>query len=106
MLPVSSVPVYFCYQGIVLSGTSSRVLPVSRSRGPSGPRPLLLPLFTGVRGIVILRTSPFGDSQKFAARNSHMAFADRHRVCRPTERSGRQRQRSAAERGLFVQPEE
>src|ERR671920_850168 len=83
MFPVSSVPVYFCYQGIVLSGTSSRVLPVSRSRGPSGPRPLLLPLFTGVRGIEILRTSPFGHSPKFAARNSHLAFADRHRVCRP-----------------------
>src|SRR5918994_2424864 len=106
MFPVSSVPVYFCYQGIVLSGTSSRVLPVSRSRGPSGPRPLLLPLFTGVRGIVILRTSPFGHSPKFAARNSHMAFADRHRICRPRDRPDRQRRPSAAERGLFVQPGE
>jgi len=30
-----------------------------------GLRPFLLPLFTGVRGIGILRTSPFGDSRKF-----------------------------------------
>ena len=30
------------------------------------PRPSLLPLFTQVRGIRILRTSPFGDSRKFS----------------------------------------
>src|SRR5919112_2195007 len=38
--------------------------------------PLLLPLFTGVRGRGILRTSPFGDSRKFAPRSSHLAYKD------------------------------
>jgi hypothetical protein len=31
-------------------------------------------LFTGVRGIGILRTSPFGHSRKFALRSSHLAY--------------------------------
>jgi hypothetical protein len=31
-----------------------------------GLRPFLLPLFTGVRGIGILRTSPSGHSRKFS----------------------------------------
>jgi hypothetical protein len=35
----------------------------------------------------VWRSSHSGHSQKFAARNSHMAFADRYRVCRP--RTGR-----------------
>jgi hypothetical protein len=33
-----------------------------------------LPFFTEVRGRGILRTSPFGHSRKFAARNSHLAY--------------------------------
>ena len=34
------------------------------------------------------------------------ATADRYRVCRPPDRPDRQRPRSAAERGLFIQPGE
>ena len=33
--------------------------------------PFFLPLFTEVRGIGFLRTSPFGDSPKFACRLLH-----------------------------------
>src|SRR4029453_1787672 len=36
--------------------------------GDKGPLPPTSPLFTLVRGIGILRTSPFGDSRKFATR--------------------------------------
>jgi hypothetical protein len=33
-------------------------------------QPFFLPLFTVVRGIGILRTSPFGDSRKFLSANT------------------------------------
>jgi hypothetical protein len=38
-----------------------------RESGLLGAPALCLPLFTQVRGIEILRTSPFGDSQKLAS---------------------------------------
>jgi hypothetical protein len=39
-----------------------------RGLGPGGSQPLFLPLCTQVRGIEILRSSPFGDSRKFVIR--------------------------------------
>jgi hypothetical protein len=39
-------------------------------RGPTGLRRSFCALFTQVRGIGILRTSPFGDSPKFAKNNA------------------------------------
>ena len=38
-------------------------------------RPFFLPLFTGVRGIRILRTSHNSRSRKFPSRNGHLADA-------------------------------
>jgi hypothetical protein len=48
----------------------------------SKPRTLLLfmPLFTVVRGIGILRTSPFGDSPKFVRFSLHIAILATHFV--------------------------
>ena len=39
---------------------------------------LLLPLFTEVRGIEILRTSPFGHSRKFALKVSEKGYEQRY----------------------------
>src|SRR5215208_1742465 len=61
---------------------------LSKITGRRQPRPV----FTERRGRGILRTSPLQSSRKFAVGRSHVAFA------------GRERRRSAAERGLFVQP--
>jgi hypothetical protein len=46
---------------------------VGRGESYSRLRPFFLPLFTQVRGIVFLRTSPFGHSRKFASRSSPMS---------------------------------
>src|ERR671912_1415782 len=41
---------------------------------------LFLPLFTGVRGIGFLRTSPFGDSRKFAYTEFYEVRNDKQRL--------------------------
>src|SRR5215204_1181527 len=56
----TSGPLPCTMEAITRSGTD---IPSSRPTGP---------FFTQRRGREILRTSPFGDTQKFASRNSHM----------------------------------